>query len=115
MSIDLSSNTAGVATLENLTTGKSVSANGTAPEGSPVCRKLADWIVEDYKAGSKQVPIFDFGTLTVTDTHATGDAGAFTADGGQIIDLEPKGGDKVFTDCDINSGAVSCKYIGDDK
>ena len=57
----------GVATLENLTTGKNFTHGGWAPDCAPLCQQTAEWIVEDYDGvAGNGIALFDFGTLEFT-------------------------------------------------
>ena len=109
MSVQATSTSSGTATLENLTTGQSVSHTFTNPE-STLCETNAEWIVEDFEQGGSLVPFADFGTITFTDASATGSSGTVTPSGATIMDIESNG--QVLTDCSISGGDVSCTYIG---
>ncbi|KAH6608292.1 peptidase a4 family [Trichoderma cornu-damae] len=110
MTVDASSKTKGVATLENLTTGKSVSHTFTNPP-STLCETNAEWIVEDFQEGSSLVPFANFGTVTFTNATASGSSGTITPSGSTIIDIESSQG-KILTDCSASSSGVTCRYTG---
>lgn len=109
MTVDASSKTTGVATLENLTTGKKVTHSFTNTP-STLCETNAEWIVEDFQEGNNLVPFADFGTVTFTNAYATGSKGKITPSGSTIIDI--KQGSSVLTDCSASSSGVTCSYTG---
>ncbi|KAH6884455.1 peptidase A4 family protein [Thelonectria olida] len=111
MEVDASSKTTGVATLQNLTTGKKVthSFSGTP---STLCETNAEWIVEAFQENGSQVDLADFGTVSFTGASASGTSGAVTLSSAEIIDISPDGGSTVLTSCSAGSSTVTCKYIG---
>ncbi|KAK5991940.1 Aspergillopepsin-2 [Cladobotryum mycophilum] len=110
MSVDASSKTAGVATLENLTTGQKVSHSFKNPP-STLCETNAEWIVEDFEEGGQLVPFADFGTVTFTDASASGSSGTISPSGGTLIDIRTQQG-QVLTNCGISGSDVTCSYTG---
>lgn len=110
MTVDATSKTKGVATLENLTTGRSVSHTFTNTP-STLCETNAEWIVEDFEEGSSLVPFANFGTVTFTNATASGSSGTITPNGSTIIDIESSKG-QVLTDCSASSSGVTCRYTG---
>lgn len=111
MSVDASSKTTGVATLENLSTGQSVSHKFTSTP-STLCETNAEWIVEDFESGGQLVPFADFGTVTFSDASARGTSGSTSPAGGTIIDIRDPNTNQVLTDCSISGSDVTCKYTG---
>lgn len=110
MYVDASSKTAGVATLENLTTGQKVQHKFSNPP-STLCETNAEWIVEDFEQGGSLVPFANFGSITFTDASATGSSGTITPSGGTVIDLRTQDG-QVLTDCGTQGSDVYCNYTG---
>ncbi|KAL2182099.1 peptidase G1 [Thermothelomyces heterothallicus CBS 202.75] len=109
MSVEASSKRAGVATLENLSTGQKVS-HTFINTPSTLCETNAEWIVEDFQEGSSLVPFADFGTVTFTDAYATGSSGSVTPSGATIIDI--KQGNEVLTSCATSGSDLTCSYTG---
>ena len=108
MTVDATSKKTGVATLENLSTGKTVSHTfKTTP--STLCETNAEWIVEDFESGSELVPFADFGSVTFTDAYATGSSGTVTPQGATIIDIKQSG--TVLTDCATSGSDLTCTYV----
>lgn len=111
MEVDASSKKAGIATLQNLSTGQKVSHSFTKPP-STLCETNAEWIVEAFQENGDQVTLADFGTVTFIDVSASGSGGSITASGAQILDISPDQGETVLTDCSASGSKVSCKYTG---
>ncbi|KAL2155743.1 hypothetical protein VTH82DRAFT_485 [Thermothelomyces myriococcoides] len=109
MSVEATSATTGVATLENLSTGQKVSHTFTNTP-STLCETNAEWIVEDFQEGSSLVPFADFGTVTFTDAYAVGSSGEVTPAGATIIDIQQGG--EVLTSCATQGSDLTCTYIG---
>jgi hypothetical protein len=110
MTVDASSKTAGKATIENLTTGKSVS-HSFSRESSALCETNAEWIVEDFQSGNSLVPFADFGKFSFTSCSAGKTSGA-TVDtsGAQIMDIRQSG--NILTSCSASGSDVTCSYAG---
>lgn len=111
MTVEATSTSKGTATLENTTTGKSVTHTFTSSEGD-LCEYDAEWIVEDYEEGLSLVPFADFDSVEFTDAYATKSTGA-TVDAGTdatIIDIRQSG--SVLTSCSATGETVTCTYAG---
>jgi len=112
VTVTATSKTAGKATLEDVTTGVTVthSFSGEASEGS-LCEYNAEWIVEDYEEGSSEVKFADFGSVTFTGASATGKSGTVGTTGATIIDMETQSG-SVIVQCSLpSSSQVECTYV----
>lgn len=111
MTVEATSTSKGSATLENTTTGKSVTHTFTSTEGD-LCEYDAEWIVEDYEEGLSLVPFADFDSVEFTSAYATKSTGA-TVDAGTdatIIDIRQSG--SVLTSCSATGETVTCTYAG---
>ncbi|KAI1809578.1 peptidase A4 family-domain-containing protein [Poronia punctata] len=109
ITVTASSPAAGVAILENLTTGGSVSHEFTNQENQ-LCEYDAEWIVEDYESGGSLVAFADFDSVTFTDASAIQNGAQVGVDGAAILDI--KQGDSVLTDCSTSgSSSVTCNYV----
>ena len=97
------STTSGVAELENLTTGQTVTKDLSSSYA--LCEQDAEWIVEDFEENGGLVPFADFGTVTFSGTSASG----YTASGANIIDIEQNG--VVLTMVTISGSDVTVKYV----
>ncbi|KXL50714.1 hypothetical protein M433DRAFT_131865 [Acidomyces richmondensis BFW] len=102
----------GTATLENLSTGSSVTHTfkNEASEGS-LCETNAEWIVEDFESGDSLVPFANFGSVTFTDCSYVHDGTTSGVSGATILDVEQNG--QVETSCGTSgSSEVYCDYTG---
>lgn len=110
MTVEATSTSKGTATLENTTTGKSVTHTFTSTEGD-LCEYNAEWIVEDYEEGVSLVPFADFDSVEFTDAYATTSSGTVDAgDDATIIDIRQSG--TVYTSCSASGTTVTCTYEG---
>ncbi|KAB2569772.1 Aspergillopepsin-2 protein [Lasiodiplodia theobromae] len=102
MSVTSSSSTRGVAVIENLTTGKSVSK--TITSSYALCGENAEWIVEDFESGGSLVAFADFGDVLFTGAVAkTNTEGNVGTSGAVLIDI--KQNNKVLTSASIPSSS----------
>ncbi|OLN96029.1 Aspergillopepsin-2-like protein 1 [Colletotrichum chlorophyti] len=111
MTVDASSKTRGVATLENLTTGQKVTHSFTSTPSS-LCETNAEWIVEAFQENGSQVTLADFGTVTFTGAAASGSGGSTTPVGSDIIDISPDQGRSVLAVGSVSGSTVTVKYVG---
>jgi hypothetical protein len=89
VSIVSTSSSAGTVTLENLTTGSSVSKTLSAPESDATLGgQNAEWIVEDFEEDDSLVAFADFGTVTFTDAYAVAGGEDIGVEDATIIDIE---------------------------
>lgn len=119
ITINATTLSAGTVTLENVSTGKSVSKSLTAPSSSvsdhvllPVTTLIkpspqshlggqnAEWIVEDFVEGDSLVKFCDFGTVTFTDASASTAQSNVGVTNGTVIDIEQS---KVLTSVTVNN------------
>ncbi|KAH6990142.1 putative aspergillopepsin [Ilyonectria destructans] len=111
MTVAATSKTAGKATIENLTTGKSTSHSFSSQTAS-LCETNAEWIVEDFQSGSSLVPFANFGEFVFTNAKATTTSGSTVGvSGATIIDIRQNS--KILTDCGTSGTyEVYCDYTG---
>ncbi|MCJ1475770.1 hypothetical protein MMC13_004434 [Lambiella insularis] len=111
MSVVASSSSAGTVTLENVSSGKSVSKALKAPSASAdLAGKNAEWIVEDFEEGSSLVPLVDFGSITFTNCVAKTGSETLSLSSASLIDI--KQGSTVRTDATIESSSeLGVKYV----
>lgn len=109
VTVTASSKTAGVATIKNVSTGKTVT-HSFSNEGSlgSLCETNAEWIVEDFEQGSSLVPFANFGKVSFTGASATTSSGAVGLSGATIIDIKQS---SVLTSCSASSNEVTCSYV----
>jgi len=104
----VSTTTSGTVTIENVSTGVTVSKALTS--SAKLCQENAEWIVEDFEEGSSLVPFANFGTVTFTDAEATTVSGSTVGPSGAvIIDLEQNS--QVLTSVSTSSSSVTVSYV----
>nr|UOW65849.1 acid protease 1 [Monilinia polystroma]UOW65850.1 acid protease 1 [Monilinia polystroma]UOW65851.1 acid protease 1 [Monilinia polystroma]UOW65852.1 acid protease 1 [Monilinia polystroma]UOW65853.1 acid protease 1 [Monilinia polystroma] len=109
VTVTATSKTAGSATVENLTKGKSVTHTFNGGVDGDLCEYNAEWIVEDFEEGNSLVEFANFGSVTFTDAHATKSGETVGVTGSTIIDLEQ--GSTVLTEVSLSgSSSVIIKY-----
>ncbi|KAI8624765.1 peptidase A4 family-domain-containing protein [Xylariaceae sp. FL1651] len=109
ITVTASSKKAGIATLQNLTTGKSVS-HSFSNEGNQLCEYDAEWIVEDYEENGSLVSFANFGSVTFTGASAVKSGSTVGVSGAAILDI--KQSSSVLTDCSTSgSSTVTCSYV----
>ncbi|KAF8209303.1 peptidase A4 family-domain-containing protein [Mycena galopus ATCC 62051] len=102
------STTSGTVTIENVSTGVTVSKSLTS--SAKLCLENAEWIVEDFEEGNSLVPFANFGTVTFTGAQATTESGTVVGPtGAVIIDLEQN--NKVLTSVSTGSTSVTVTYV----
>jgi len=100
--------TAGTVTIENVSTGKTVTKSLTST--AKLCGENAEWIVEDYEEGSSLVPFANFGTVTFTSAIATTSSGSTVGPSGAVlIDIEQNS--KVLTSVSVTSNSATIEYV----
>jgi len=118
VSVVSSSSSKGVATIKNLSSGKTVTKTIEAPSsGAKLGGQNAEWIVEDFEEGSSLVPLVDFGTVKFTGAVAVTEGGdSVDTTGATIIDIRSGSSDKgpVVTDVTASGSTVTVKYTGSD-
>jgi len=79
----------GTVTLENTTTGKSVSKSLSAPSSSShLGGQNAEWIVEDFDSGGSEVSFANFGTVTFTGCSASTASSSEGLGSASVIDIK---------------------------
>ncbi|KAE8351957.1 putative aspergillopepsin [Aspergillus coremiiformis] len=110
VSINAFDTSSGNATVENLTTGKTVSH--TFPNqgyDAQLCETNAEWIVEDFSRGFVLVPFVDFDTVTFTDISAIDNGVKVGAAGSTIFDIRQN--NVTFTSSTVTNDEITVKYI----
>jgi hypothetical protein len=118
MTITASSKTGGVAKLENLTTGKTVTH--TDSNKSPaLCEVNAEWIVEDFSLCSDSTcqhatlaPFADYGSVKFTSASAVKGGSTVGVTGATLIDLTNNGQSSgTLSHCTNDASSVTCNYV----
>jgi len=108
LTVTASSATAGTATIQNVSTGQTVSKALTST--AKLCFENAEWIVEDFEEGSSLVPFANFGTVTFTGAQATTQSGSVVGPSGSVlIDIEQ--GSTVLTSVSSGTSSVTVTYV----
>ena len=115
MTVTATSETAGSAVIENLTTGTTVTHTFSGESDGSLCEYNAEWIVEDFSECTSSnncelVPFADFGTVTFTDASAVKSGSTVGVSGATIIDIEQDS--EILTSCSASSSTVTCTYTG---
>jgi hypothetical protein len=95
--------------LENETTGQSVTT--TISSTYALGGQNAEWIVEDYEENGGQVALADWGTVTFTNTVATGSGGTSEgAEDSDVIELESSSG-TILSSVTVSDTEVIVSYV----
>ncbi|KAL4787326.1 peptidase A4 family-domain-containing protein [Aspergillus varians] len=109
VTVDASSKTAGTATVENVSTGKTVTHTFNGGVDGDLCEYNAEWIVEDFESNGSLVAFADFGSVTFTGAEATKGGESVGPSGATVIDI--KQGNEVLTEVEIESDEVTVSYV----
>ncbi|KAL2823229.1 peptidase A4 family-domain-containing protein [Aspergillus cavernicola] len=71
-SVNVTGNDRGICTVQNLTSGESISKTVSSPKSTVT---LAEWVMEDYTTAGDMVPLVGFGNVTFEDCMAQSSAG----------------------------------------
>lgn len=105
------STTSGTTTVENLSTGNSVSHTFTSETSYPLCETDGEWVLEDWSINNQHVELYNWGTIKIFDTTAKSPSKTVTAAGAEIVNINING--QTLTDSSVDSdGTVSVTYIG---
>ncbi|PMD41075.1 concanavalin A-like lectin/glucanase [Hyaloscypha variabilis F] len=106
---DFTGITIGTVVLENETTGQSVTT--TISSTYALGGQNAEWIVEDYEENGGQVALADWGTVTFTNTVATGSGGTSEgAEDSDVIELESSSG-TILSSVTVSDTEVIVSYV----
>jgi len=108
LSVKSTSSRAGSVTIENETTGQTVTKSLTS--SSALGGQNAEWIVEDFEENGSLVPFANFGTVVFSSASASTNTETVGASGAQIIEIENSRG-SVITDVSVSSSSVTVKYV----
>jgi hypothetical protein len=109
LTVDATSKTAGTATIENVSTGKSVTHTFTGGVDGDLCEYNAEWIVEDFEENNSLVPFANFGTVTFSSAEATDGSSTVGPSGATLMDIEQN--NQVLTSSSLTSSSVTVKYV----
>lgn len=101
----------GTATIDNLSTGQSVTHTFSEPGLQlPLCEQNAEWIVEDFLQNGSQVPLANFGTVTFSNATAIDNGKEVGPSGAQIFDIKQNG--KILTHSSDTANSITIQYVG---
>jgi Peptidase A4 family len=98
MYVNSTTTTSGSATIENLTTGKTVTKSLTST--SALGGENAEWIIEDFEEGNSLIAFADFGNVTFTDCVAAISESLESVSTATIMDVE-NSSEEVLTDTSV--------------
>jgi hypothetical protein len=104
--------TTGTVFFSNRTTGESTSVGLTAPSGTTLVGKSAEWIVEAPTVDGGQSALADYGEVffSVCDAYTVG---GVTVDGGTGNNINMTAGSATVSDgILITPAVVQCEYVG---
>lgn len=105
ITVSSSSKSEGSVTLENISTGQSVTQSASAPNSNAVLGgQNAEWIIEDFDVGGSQVPFADFGTVLFTNAVASTSSQSVGTDDAVIIEMKDSNGN-ILTDVSLPSSS----------
>ncbi|PYH97494.1 hypothetical protein BO71DRAFT_416962 [Aspergillus ellipticus CBS 707.79] len=102
--VEALSSSVGVATIENLSTGKKATQTVSAPAATATLGgQNADWIVEDFQSGDQLVSLANFNEVTFWGAQAEGAGSTWGVQDASIVEL--KQNNKVLTEVDVKSNS----------
>lgn len=108
MTVTATSATSGIATLQNLSTGKSVTHKFAGER--TLCMTSAEWIVEDFSSGDAMVAFANFTTVTFTNASATRNGKTVDTTGSQIFAISQS--NNILSNCSTpDTSTVTCIYV----
>ncbi|KAJ5946924.1 aspergillopepsin [Penicillium verhagenii] len=110
ITVDATSDAAGTATVDNVTTGKSVTHTFSSGVEGDLCEYNAEWIVEDFEEDDSLVPFADFGTITFSSASATSGSTSVGPSSATLMDIESDSG-SILTSVSVTSSEVVVKYL----
>lgn len=109
VTVEASSKASGTATIENISTGQSVSHTFSRDVEGDLGELNAEWIVEDFEEGNSLVSFADFGSVTFSNALATDNGNSVGPSGATIMDIEQDG--EVLTSTSSTSDSVTVTYV----
>jgi hypothetical protein len=110
VTVTATSDTAGTAVVENVSTGTTVTHTFSGGVDGDLCGYNAEWIVEDFEEGDSLVTFADFGSVEFTGASASTSSGTVGTTGATIIDIEQNS--KILTSVSLpSSSEVLITYV----
>jgi len=112
LSVVSTSSSTGTATIENVSTGVTVSKALTAPDSSAHLQGVnAEWIVEDFEEGNSLVPFADFGTVVFSNAEAKTSSETVTLSGASPIILVSNSGAALTSVTIESTSSLEVTYV----
>ncbi|KAJ5788793.1 uncharacterized protein N7518_005804 [Penicillium psychrosexuale] len=108
MTVDATSKSSGFATIENLSTGVSVTHIFPNGLGGDLCEFNAEWIVKDFSVNNALAPIANFGTVVFSNAVASRGGISYGPSGATIMDIYQ---DRILTSTSVTDNTVNISYI----
>ncbi|CAI7570185.1 unnamed protein product [Penicillium pancosmium] len=109
VTVDATSKTSGTATVDNISTGRSVSHTFNSGIQGDLCGYNAEWIVEDFESNNSLVPLANFGTVTFYNSDAISRKSIVGPSGATLIDI--KQDNRILTSSSIDGNSVTVEYV----
>jgi len=109
VTVDASSKTTGTATVENTSTGESVTHSFDGGVDGDLCEYNAEWIVEDFESNNSLVPFANFGTIIFSNAEATNSGSSVGPSGATLIDISQR--NSILTSSSVSDNSVTVKYV----
>lgn len=112
VTVSSSSSSKASVTMENLSTGQSVTKSASAPSSNSVLGgQNAEWIVEDFNVAGSQVPFADFGSVLFSNAVASTASSSLGTDGAVIMEIKDDN-DNILTHTSLpSSSEVQVNYV----
>jgi hypothetical protein len=110
MYVNATTTTSGSATIENLTTGKTVTKDLTST--SALGGVNAEWIVEDFEENGALIAFADFGNITFTDCVASTAESSEGVTSATIMDIENTSDEVLTNVTTISNSSFEVAYTG---
>lgn len=108
VTVNATSQSSGTATVENLSTGVSVTHAFPTGLGGDLCEFNAEWIVEDFSVNTGLAPFANFGTVVFSNAVASDGTHTQGPSRATIMDIYQ---DQVLTSSSVTENTVTISYI----
>ncbi|KAG0158340.1 hypothetical protein PDIDSM_5853 [Penicillium digitatum] len=108
MIVNATSKSSGSATIENLSTGASITHAFRKGLGGDLCEFNAEWIVEDFSVNNALAPFANFGNVVFSNAVASRNGNTYGPSGAIIMDIYQ---DRIFTSSSVTENTVTVSYI----
>lgn len=108
MTVNATSKSSGSSTIENLSTGESVTRIFRNGLGGDLCEFNAEWVVEDFSVNNALVPFANFGTVVFSNAVASRGGNTYGPSGATIMDIYQ---DRILTSSSVTRNTVTISYM----